>query len=44
MTAIFFSLGSMISTMPGTAQQRTDFKVAWSIYVGWMPWGYIEDS
>ena len=21
------------------AQAKTDFKVAWSIYVGWMPWG-----
>jgi len=27
-----------------TAQERTEFKVAWSIYVGWMPWGYLEDS
>ncbi len=26
------------------AQEKTDFKVAWSIYVGWMPWGYLEDS
>ena len=26
------------------AQDRTEFKVAWSIYVGWMPWGYLEDS
>ena len=26
------------------AQERTDFRVAWSIYVGWMPWGYLEDS
>ena len=26
------------------AQERTEFKVAWSIYVGWMPWGYLEDS
>ena len=26
------------------AQERTEFRVAWSIYVGWMPWGYIEDS
>jgi len=27
-----------------SAQEKTDFKVAWSIYVGWMPWGYLEDS
>ena len=26
------------------AQAKTDFKVAWSIYVGWMPWGYAADS
>ncbi|MFK7746194.1 MAG: putative urea ABC transporter substrate-binding protein [Roseobacter sp.] len=27
-----------------TAQEKSEFKVAWSIYVGWMPWGYLEDS
>jgi NitT/TauT family transport system substrate-binding protein len=27
-----------------TAQARTDFSVAWSIYVGWMPWGYAADA
>jgi NitT/TauT family transport system substrate-binding protein len=26
------------------AQQKTDFKVAWSIYVGWMPWGWAADN
>ncbi|NTF35066.1 putative urea ABC transporter substrate-binding protein [Rhizobium skierniewicense] len=25
------------------AAPKTDFKVAWSIYVGWMPWGYARD-
>ncbi len=29
---------------PAPAQERTEFRVAWSIYVGWMPWGYLEDS
>ena len=29
---------------PATAQEKTEFKVGWSIYVGWMPWGYLEDS
>jgi len=24
-----------------TAQEKTEFKLAWSIYVGWMPWGYL---
>ena len=27
-----------------TAQERTDFRVAWSIYAGWMPWGYLSES
>lgn len=26
------------------AAEKKDFKVAWSIYVGWMPWGYAADS
>ncbi len=32
-----------LATM-ATAQEKTEFKVAWSIYVGWMPWGYLEES
>lgn len=32
-------------TLPGAqAAEKKDFKVAWSIYVGWMPWGYAADS
>ena len=26
------------------AQAKKDFKVGWSIYVGWMPWGYAMDN
>jgi NitT/TauT family transport system substrate-binding protein len=26
------------------AEKKSEFKVCWSIYVGWMPWGYLEDS
>ncbi len=26
------------------AEEKKDFKVCWSIYVGWMPWGYLQDS
>ncbi|WP_082073083.1 putative urea ABC transporter substrate-binding protein [Hyphomicrobium sp. 99] len=29
---------------PAHAAEKKDFKVAWSIYVGWMPWGYAADS
>jgi NitT/TauT family transport system substrate-binding protein len=32
--------------LPGLApaQERDSFRIAWSIYVGWMPWGYGETS
>ena len=26
------------------AAEKTSFKVAWSIYVGWMPWDYAQQS
>jgi NitT/TauT family transport system substrate-binding protein len=26
------------------AEEKTEFKVCWSIYAGWMPWGYLQDS
>ncbi|MEC9348008.1 MAG: putative urea ABC transporter substrate-binding protein [Pseudomonadota bacterium] len=29
---------------PAMAEKKTSFRVAWSIYVGWMPWGYMQDS
>ncbi|MEO0379945.1 MAG: putative urea ABC transporter substrate-binding protein [Pseudomonadota bacterium] len=42
------TLTSAALLMAGTAMAdghaKTEFKVAWSIYVGWMPWGYLEDS
>ncbi|RWR34453.1 lipid kinase [Sinirhodobacter populi] len=34
---------SAFALSPAQAQTKTDFKVAWSIYVGWMPWGYAAD-
>jgi len=37
-TALVFGFGA-----GARAEQKTDFKVAWSIYVGWMPWGYAAD-
>jgi NitT/TauT family transport system substrate-binding protein len=29
---------------PASAAPKTDFKIAWTVYVGWMPWGYLESS
>ncbi len=30
--------------LPALAQEKTEFRVALSFYVGWMPWVYLEDS
>jgi NitT/TauT family transport system substrate-binding protein len=40
------ALAALVTAAPtfATAQEKTDFKVAWSIYVGWMPWGYAQDT
>ena len=34
----------LAATTAAQAAAKTDFKVCWSIYAGWMPWGYIQDS
>ncbi len=45
MSATALSLGILTAAVaPIAAQEKTEFKLAWSIYVGWMPWGYLEDS
>lgn len=34
-----------VLALPGAqAAEKKDFKIAWSIYVGWMPWGYAADT
>ena len=38
------TLLAIAGTTPAIAQERTEFSVCWSIYVGWMPWGYLETS
>ena len=38
------ALGLALTPALGVAQERDSFRVAWSIYVGWMPWGYLEES
>ncbi|MGR3368910.1 MAG: putative urea ABC transporter substrate-binding protein [Sagittula sp.] len=45
LTAAALSAALLSSTaMPLAAEEKTEFKLAWSIYVGWMPWGYLETS
>ncbi|UEM19829.1 putative urea ABC transporter substrate-binding protein [Skermanella mucosa] len=29
---------------PAVAAEKQSFRIAWSIYAGWMPWGYAADS
>jgi NitT/TauT family transport system substrate-binding protein len=41
-TALAAALAFGMTSGAGAAP-KTDFKVAWSIYVGWMPWGYAAD-
>jgi NitT/TauT family transport system substrate-binding protein len=38
--------GSVFALSVGgaAAEAKKSFKVAWSIYVGWMPWGYAADT
>ncbi|MGF1627782.1 MAG: putative urea ABC transporter substrate-binding protein [Alphaproteobacteria bacterium] len=39
------ALAAVLATTGGAAaQERTSFRIAWSIYVGWMPWGYAADA
>lgn len=36
---------SVLLAVPGAdAAPKKEFKVCWSIYVGWMPWGEIQNS
>ncbi|OYY10561.1 MAG: lipid kinase [Rhizobiales bacterium 35-68-8] len=35
---------AILGVSPASAAPKKDFKVGWSIYVGWMPWGYAADT
>jgi len=37
-------LCAVLLTQPATGAEKKNFKVAWSIYVGWMPWDYANQS
>jgi len=43
MTALGLAFAAL-AMQPAAADTKTDFKVAWSIYAGWMPWGYLAQS
>src|SRR5881398_3712795 len=33
-----------LSLAPAAAAAKKEFNIAWTIYVGWMPWPYAEES
>ena len=37
-------LAGALAMQPAAAAEKQSFKVAWSIYVGWMPWDYANQS
>lgn len=43
-TLVALAFGAATSAGPAAAEVRKDFRVAWSIYVGWMPWGHAADA
>jgi len=43
-TALACALALAVSATSAQATAKKDFKVCWSIYAGWMPWGYMQDS
>ena len=34
----------LASVLPASAQQKDHFRLAWTIYVGWMPWPYAAQQ
>jgi NitT/TauT family transport system substrate-binding protein len=38
------SVAGTLAFSTALAAEKKDFKVAWSIYVGWMPWGYADEG
>lgn len=41
--ALLLALG-LAAHAPAQAAEKKSFKIAWSIYVGWMPWDYAAES
>ena len=37
-------LAACVISGPAHAEKKTEFKLAWSIYVGWMPWQWADDQ
>ena len=35
---------SVAAIMPAQAEAKKEFKLAWTIYVGWMPWQWANET
>lgn len=44
LSRLLVGLMLMLSAVGTQAAERTSFNIAWSIYVGWMPWDYADRS
>lgn len=45
LAGVFVMLAATAAVRPAVAAaEKTSFNVAWSIYVGWMPWDYADQS
>jgi NitT/TauT family transport system substrate-binding protein len=42
--ALSILVAAAVSPEAAEAAPKTKFKIAWSIYVGWMPWGHAHDE
>jgi NitT/TauT family transport system substrate-binding protein len=42
--ATAFSAGFLASSAPAQAAPKKEFNIAWTIYVGWMPWPYAAET
>ncbi|MFP5350845.1 MAG: putative urea ABC transporter substrate-binding protein [Gammaproteobacteria bacterium] len=43
-TVALFALTLALGVPSATGAEKKEFKVAWSIYVGWMPWDYMAKN
>jgi len=43
-SVVLASLLTLLAALPARAEAKKDFNIAWSIYVGWMPWPYAAEA
>ena len=44
MSAMALLIAAALVPTPAAAEAKKSFAVAWTIYVGWMPWAYAADA